>query len=163
MGAGKVVAVALVVALLGAPAFDWVNTIIVGDHAGIIGYVGSDEVVPVLLDGLRRLEYRGYDSAGIAVSASLNGESAPVEVRRAVGKLGNLEQLLGDAPLAGHIGIGHIVPPDKVIKGAAKTVPVVDQNLVALSSSFKGDNTHLIIPVANGKKKTKKLSMVLKF
>jgi hypothetical protein len=56
----------------------------------------------------------------------------------------------------GHIGIGHIVPSDKVIKGAAKTVPVVDQNLVALSSSFKGDNTHLIIPVANGKKKTKK-------
>jgi len=75
---------------------------------GIVGTIGKRyEAQEVLLDGLRRLEYRGYDSAGIAVSASRNGESAPVEVRRAVGKLGNLEQLLRDAPLAGHVGIGH--------------------------------------------------------
>jgi glucosamine--fructose-6-phosphate aminotransferase (isomerizing) len=53
---------------------------------GIIGYVGTDEVVPVLLDGLRRLEYRGYDSAGIAVMGAED-----IGVLRAAGKLHHLE------------------------------------------------------------------------
>jgi glucosamine--fructose-6-phosphate aminotransferase (isomerizing) len=69
---------------------------------GIIGYVGSDEVVPVLLDGLRRLEYRGYDSAGIAVLGV-----DEIGILRAAGKLGNLEQKAYHEPLHGTVGIGH--------------------------------------------------------
>jgi len=69
---------------------------------GIIGYVGGDEVVPVLLDGLRRLEYRGYDSAGMAVL-----EGGAVRVLRAAGKLANLEQRAYQEPLHGTVGLGH--------------------------------------------------------
>lgn len=71
---------------------------------GIIGYVGSkQEAVPVILDGLRRLEYRGYDSAGIAVGT---GEKA-LELRRAPGKLRNLEEVIRQRPIRGTYGIGH--------------------------------------------------------
>lgn len=69
---------------------------------GIVGYIGSAQCAPILLDGLRRLEYRGYDSAGIAL---LDGSS--VDVIRAVGKLQNLEQALAVAPRKGTLGIGH--------------------------------------------------------
>ena len=69
---------------------------------GIIGYVGTRDVVPVLLGGLKKLEYRGYDSAGIAV---VNDHG--VEVVRAEGKLSNLEAKLQNAPLTGHFGMGH--------------------------------------------------------
>jgi glucosamine--fructose-6-phosphate aminotransferase (isomerizing) len=69
---------------------------------GIIGYVGGNEVVPVLLDGLRRLEYRGYDSAGMAVMGA-DG----IGILRAAGKLGNLEQRAWQEPLHGTVGIGH--------------------------------------------------------
>jgi len=69
---------------------------------GIIGYVGQQEVVPVVLEGLRRLEYRGYDSAGIAVVGP-DG----IDVRRSAGKLSNLEAVLRERPLAGAYGIGH--------------------------------------------------------
>ena len=69
---------------------------------GIIGYVGPDEVVPVLLDGLRRLEYRGYDSAGIAVMGP-----DEIGIVRAAGKLGNLQQKAYHEPLHGTVGIGH--------------------------------------------------------
>jgi glucosamine--fructose-6-phosphate aminotransferase (isomerizing) len=69
---------------------------------GIVGYVGPREASGVLIGALKRLEYRGYDSAGVA---ALDGEG--IQVRRAVGKLGNLERLLGENPLAGRIGIGH--------------------------------------------------------
>jgi glucosamine--fructose-6-phosphate aminotransferase (isomerizing) len=71
---------------------------------GIVGYVGSKEVVPVILEGLRRLEYRGYDSAGIAVGCP--GEEK-LQIRRAPGKLRNIEQVLRDHPLHGTYGIGH--------------------------------------------------------
>ncbi|HWF47134.1 MAG TPA: glutamine--fructose-6-phosphate transaminase (isomerizing) [Bryobacteraceae bacterium] len=70
---------------------------------GIVGYVGNREAVPVIVDGLRRLEYRGYDSAGIAV---MNG-SQKLEIRRASGKLRNLEEAIRAKPLAGSYGIGH--------------------------------------------------------
>ncbi len=70
---------------------------------GIVGYVGERETVPVLLDGLKRLEYRGYDSAGVAVV----GGDGSLLVRRAAGKLGNLVKQLNRAPLAGDYGIGH--------------------------------------------------------
>ena len=69
---------------------------------GIIGAITTDPVCPVLLEGLRRLEYRGYDSAGVATV--VNGG---IERRRAEGKLANLEALLGAEPLPGAIGIGH--------------------------------------------------------
>jgi len=69
---------------------------------GIIGYVGADEVVPVLLDGLRRLEYRGYDSAGMAVM-----DADEIGILRAAGKLENLEQRAYHEPLHGTVGIGH--------------------------------------------------------
>ncbi len=75
---------------------------------GIVGTIGKRYAAQeVLIDGLRRLEYRGYDSSGIAISTTRGGEAAPVEIRRAVGKLSNLEERLRDAPLEGHIGIGH--------------------------------------------------------
>jgi glucosamine--fructose-6-phosphate aminotransferase (isomerizing) len=70
---------------------------------GIIGIIGRAPVAPLLIDGLRRLEYRGYDSAGIATIA----DGALIERRRAQGKLANLDALLQREPLAGTIGIGH--------------------------------------------------------
>jgi glucosamine--fructose-6-phosphate aminotransferase (isomerizing) len=69
---------------------------------GIIGYIGPKEVVPVLIDGLRRLEYRGYDSAGVAVV-----RNHAVDLRRSAGKLSNLEHVIGSDPLRGDYGIGH--------------------------------------------------------
>lgn len=69
---------------------------------GIVGYIGPREAQDVLLSGLAKLEYRGYDSAGIAVLAD---HTITVEKRK--GELANLEQALADHPLAGHVGIGH--------------------------------------------------------
>ncbi|PYS82691.1 MAG: glutamine--fructose-6-phosphate transaminase (isomerizing) [Acidobacteria bacterium] len=70
---------------------------------GIVGYVGNKQVVPVILDGLRKLEYRGYDSAGIAVV----DEAHHLDIRRAEGKLRNLEEAIRLKPLDGTYGIGH--------------------------------------------------------
>jgi len=70
---------------------------------GIVGYVGKKRVVPVIIDGLRRLEYRGYDSAGIAVAGNGDG----LQIRRAEGKLRNLEEAVRLKPLDGTYGIGH--------------------------------------------------------
>ena len=70
---------------------------------GIVGYVGKKKVVPLIIDGLKKLEYRGYDSAGIAV-VSQNGK---MEIRRASGKLRNLEEVLRLSPIDGIYGIGH--------------------------------------------------------
>jgi glucosamine--fructose-6-phosphate aminotransferase (isomerizing) len=70
---------------------------------GIVGYVGKKRVVPVIIEGLRKLEYRGYDSAGIAVA----GNGAGLQVRRAEGKLRNLEEAIRLKPLDGTYGIGH--------------------------------------------------------
>jgi glucosamine--fructose-6-phosphate aminotransferase (isomerizing) len=69
---------------------------------GIVGYVGPRDASPILVSGLRKLEYRGYDSAGLA---GINGEG--ITVRRCVGKLDNLEALLREQPLTGTPGIGH--------------------------------------------------------
>jgi glucosamine--fructose-6-phosphate aminotransferase (isomerizing) len=71
---------------------------------GIVGYVGPKEVVPVIIEGLRRLEYRGYDSAGIAVGKA--GDKV-LSIRRAPGKLRNIEEVLREHPLVGTYGIGH--------------------------------------------------------
>ena len=68
---------------------------------GIMGYVGAADATPIIMDGLRRLEYRGYDSAGVAVNHD------GIAVRKAEGKIDQLEALLGDEPLSGTIGMGH--------------------------------------------------------
>jgi glucosamine--fructose-6-phosphate aminotransferase (isomerizing) len=70
---------------------------------GIVGYVGNKQVVPLIIDGLRKLEYRGYDSAGIAVV----NEGHHLEIRRAEGKLRNLEETIRLSPIDGTYGIGH--------------------------------------------------------
>jgi len=70
---------------------------------GIVGYVGKKSVVPIIIEGLRRLEYRGYDSAGIAVA----GDGDGLQLRRAEGKLRNLEESIRLKPLTGTYGIGH--------------------------------------------------------
>jgi len=69
---------------------------------GIVGYAGWREATAVLVHGLRRLEYRGYDSAGVAIHSG-----AGTQVLRSKGKLAALEMLLAEKPLAGTLGIGH--------------------------------------------------------
>ncbi len=69
---------------------------------GIVGYIGPKNATPIIMDGLKKLEYRGYDSAGIAVI-----ENGTIEVRRVAGKLDRLSSLVLESPLKGNIGIGH--------------------------------------------------------
>src|SRR5438093_2818788 len=69
---------------------------------GIVGYVGGTNAVPILVDGLRRLEYRGYDSAGVAVI-----HEGCLEVRRSVGKIAALERVLAREPVEGRLGVAH--------------------------------------------------------
>ena len=69
---------------------------------GIVGILGVTPVAPLIVDALKRLEYRGYDSAGVATL-----EQGRLRRRRAEGKLRNLQARLVDEPLSGHIGIGH--------------------------------------------------------
>ena len=70
---------------------------------GIVGYIGVREAAPYLIEGLRRLEYRGYDSAGVATAAS----PATLVVTKRAGRLDNLIQKLNESPSPGNIGIGH--------------------------------------------------------
>jgi glucosamine--fructose-6-phosphate aminotransferase (isomerizing) len=69
---------------------------------GIVGYIGSQNATPIILNGLKRLEYRGYDSAGLAVI-----QNSHIEIRRDVGKLAKLAELVSEIPVSGHVGIGH--------------------------------------------------------
>lgn len=69
---------------------------------GIVGYIGQKEALPILIDGLKRLEYRGYDSAGVSVI-----ESGATWIEKSAGRLLNLEQRIGDHPAHGQVGIGH--------------------------------------------------------
>jgi len=70
---------------------------------GIVGYIGPRDATPIILNGLKRLEYRGYDSAGLAVLT----DEGVVELRREVGKLHRLQRLIEESPLSGNLGIGH--------------------------------------------------------
>ena len=69
---------------------------------GIVGYIGEKNATPIILEGLEKLEYRGYDSAGIAVI-----EDGEIKVRRDSGKISHLKKLLLDKPIKGSPGIGH--------------------------------------------------------
>ncbi|GAI97704.1 unnamed protein product, partial [marine sediment metagenome] len=69
---------------------------------GIVGYIGPRDATPIILNGLKRLEYRGYDSAGIAVIKNGN-----IQVRRDAGKLNRLLSLVDNDPISGNLGIGH--------------------------------------------------------
>jgi glucosamine--fructose-6-phosphate aminotransferase (isomerizing) len=76
---------------------------------GIVGYIGPKDPVPIIIEGLRRLEYRGYDSAGIAVAGGPRGPEGKsnLQLRRAPGKLRNLEAVIAASPIEGTFGIGH--------------------------------------------------------
>ena len=69
---------------------------------GTVGYIGNRDAIEIILDGLRRLEYRGYDSAGIAVL-----DSSGIQIRRSSGKIGNLREILRQRPIEGTVGLGH--------------------------------------------------------
>src|SRR5512135_1638352 len=69
---------------------------------GIVGYIGPQDATPIILNGLKRLEYRGYDSAGLAIL-----EDGHIEVRRDAGKLARLVELVENSPVCGSPGIGH--------------------------------------------------------
>ncbi len=68
---------------------------------GIVGYIGPQNATPIILHGLKRLEYRGYESAGLAVI-----QNDRIEIRRDVGKLDKLNELVAEIPVSGHVGIG---------------------------------------------------------
>jgi glutamine---fructose-6-phosphate transaminase (isomerizing) len=75
---------------------------------GIIGYIGRAEATPILIDGLKRLEYRGYDSADVALVAN-----SAMQVRKCTGRIGSLAQLIQKDPPEGSIGLG---PPKRLNK-----------------------------------------------
>jgi glucosamine--fructose-6-phosphate aminotransferase (isomerizing) len=98
---------------------------------GIIGIIGKANVSPLLLDGLKRLEYRGYDSAGIATL--VNGG---IDRRRAEGKIVNLQHLVDSDPLAGTIGIGHTRWATHGLPTEANTHPHADEQVVLVHNGI---------------------------
>ena len=89
---------------------------------GIVGYVGPKKVAPLLLEGLKRLEYRGYDSAGLAI---MNGKG--VETRKVAGKISRLESLISANPISGTLGIGHTRWATHGAPNVANAHPHVDE------------------------------------
>jgi len=129
---------------------------------GIVGYIGAQHAAPIVLHGLRQLEYRGYDSAGMAVL----GEDGALHVRREAGKLSNLARLLDQAPVEGKVGVGHTRwathgPPSQrnahphssvdgklvvVQNGIVENFAELRQQLQAIGYTFKSDtDTEVIV------------------
>ncbi|MBI2411319.1 MAG: glutamine--fructose-6-phosphate transaminase (isomerizing) [Candidatus Kerfeldbacteria bacterium] len=80
---------------------------------GIIGYIGKQEAKPILLEGLKRMEYRGYDSAGLAI---MDTQNSKVHLYKKAGKLGNLKELLDTHLVQGTVGVAHCLVPDTLIQ-----------------------------------------------
>ena len=92
---------------------------------GIVGYIGPSSVTKALLEALGRLEYRGYDSAGVAV---INGRG--LEVRKRAGKLTVLEDTLRKRPIAGQIGVGHVCSPNHLHREMVKAALAAGKHVV---------------------------------
>src|SRR3990172_8660399 len=128
---------------------------------GIVGYIGSRDATPIITAGLKRLEYRGYDSAGLAVI-----ENSHIEVRRDAGKLSRLEAIVAEGPIHGPIGIGHTrwathgEPSERnahphisatgdvvvVHNGIVENFAALKEELVAAGASFRSDtDTEVIV------------------
>jgi glucosamine--fructose-6-phosphate aminotransferase (isomerizing) len=118
---------------------------------GIVGYIGTQRAVPIILEGLKRLEYRGYDSAGLAVYCADN----QLQIRRAQGKLRNLEQAIQLSPLDGSFGIGHTrwathgrpteenAHPHRDCKGDIVVVHNgIVENYLSLKAKLQGEGHH---------------------
>ena len=120
---------------------------------GIVGYIGPKQATPVLLEGLERLSYRGYDSAGVAVI----GPDGKIDVRKAKGRLENLKELLNGQPVTGNMGIGHTrwathgepsdlnAHPHTDIQGGIAVVHNgIIENHEALRSYLEGAGAHFV-------------------
>ncbi|MFY8001263.1 MAG: class II glutamine amidotransferase, partial [Candidatus Kapaibacteriota bacterium] len=112
---------------------------------GIVGYIGSKNATPIILTGLKRLEYRGYDSAGIALATGVNG-SARLEVCKKAGKVSELEKSVKQQQLRGSLGIGHTrwathgAPNDVNAHphtDAAETIALVHNGIIENYSAIK--------------------------
>lgn len=144
---------------------------------GIVGYLGNKEAYPILIKGLRRLEYRGYDSAGVAI---INDENQ-LNVYKTIGKVSDLEDFCKDKNISGHVGIAHTrwathgVPSSKnahphfseskdlaiIHNGIIENYSVIKRNLISNGVSFRSDtDTEVLIQLIEYVKKKKNLDLL---
>ncbi|WP_068856544.1 glutamine--fructose-6-phosphate transaminase (isomerizing) [Leyella lascolaii] len=144
---------------------------------GIVGYLGNKEAYPILIKGLRRLEYRGYDSAGVAI---INDDNQ-LNVYKTIGKVSDLEDFCKDKNISGHVGIAHTrwathgVPSSKnahphfseskdlaiIHNGIIENYSVIKRNLISNGVSFRSDtDTEVLIQLIEYVKKKKNLDLL---
>lgn len=144
---------------------------------GIVGYLGNKEAYPILIKGLRRLEYRGYDSAGVAI---INDDNQ-LNVYKTIGKVSDLEDFCKDKNISGHVGIAHTrwathgVPSSKnahphfseskdlaiIHNGIIENYGVIKRNLISNGVSFRSDtDTEVLIQLIEYVKKKKNLDLL---
>lgn len=144
---------------------------------GIVGYLGNKEAYPILIKGLRRLEYRGYDSAGVAI---INDDNQ-LNVYKTIGKVSDLEDFCKDKNISGHVGIAHTrwathgVPSSKnahphfseskdlaiIHNGIIENYSVIKRNLISNGMSFRSDtDTEVLIQLIEYVKKKKNLDLL---
>lgn len=144
---------------------------------GIVGYLGNKEAYPILIKGLRRLEYRGYDSAGVAI---INDDNQ-LNVYKTIGKVSDLEDFCKDKNISGHVGIAHTrwathgVPSSKnahphfseskdlaiIHNGIIENYNVIKRNLISNGVSFRSDtDTEVLIQLIEYVKKKKNLDLL---